>query len=183
MICYLLKRKSSPHEWAATFDRKIWQNFRTFLWTPIQAAKPGVHSLKFSCVLRVLFMAKLCGIGLTSNGFVGANPAWRGGSPVPPVFSAARREKLWIRLSGTPASESSSFKSSLDPLSFRFVYSILSNAERLSGKSVSAPQPANAEAIRITHIASIVCRNDFIICSILSFDHRLFCKDYYTILA
>ena len=22
MICYLLKRKSSPHEWAATFDRK-----------------------------------------------------------------------------------------------------------------------------------------------------------------
>ena len=51
------------------------------------------------------------------------------------------------------------------------------------GAKVSAPQPANAEAIRITHIASIVCRNDFIICSILSFDHRLFCKDYYTIRA
>lgn len=104
-------------------------------------------------------------------------------APCPPVFSAARRKKLWIRPSGTPASESSSFKSSLDPLSFRFVYSILSYAGHLSGKSVSAPQPANAEAIRITHIASIVCRNDFIICSILSFDHRLFFKDYYTILA
>ena len=100
-----------------------------------------------------------------------AKPSIMGSTPFP------------IRPSDTPAPESSPCKSSLDPLSFRFVYSIFPNAGRLSGKSVSAPQPANAEAIRITHIASIVCRNDFIICSILSFDHRLFCKDYYIIQA
>ena len=33
-------------------------------------------------VLWVLFRAKLCGIGLTSNGFDGANPAWQGKIPM-----------------------------------------------------------------------------------------------------
>lgn len=86
MICYPQKRKRLLTNGLQPLTAKTDKHFWTFLWSPIQTATPGVHSLKFSCVLRVLFMTKLCGIGLTSNGFVGANPAWRGGSPVPPVF-------------------------------------------------------------------------------------------------
>ena len=63
MICYLLKRKSPLTNGIQPLIAKTDINFWTSLWTPIQAIKPGAHSLKFSCVLRVLFIEKKrCGI-------------------------------------------------------------------------------------------------------------------------
>lgn len=63
MICYLLKRKSPLTNGIQPLTVKTDKHFWTFLWTPIQAAKPGVHSLKFWCVLRGLFIEKKrCGI-------------------------------------------------------------------------------------------------------------------------
>ena len=63
MICYLLKRKSPLTNGIQPLTAKTDINFWTFLWTPIQAVKPGAHSLKFSCVLRGLFIEKKrCGI-------------------------------------------------------------------------------------------------------------------------
>ena len=63
MICYLLKRKSPLTNGIQPLIAKTDINFWTFLWTPIQAIKPGAHSLKFSCVLRILFIEKKrCGM-------------------------------------------------------------------------------------------------------------------------
>ena len=92
MICYLLKRKSPLTNGIQPLIAKTDINFWTFLWTPIQAIKPGAHSLKFSCVLRVLFIEK------KRRGMV-----WQATdlmvqirldgveAPCPPFFSAARQ--------------------------------------------------------------------------------------------
>ena len=47
----------------------------------------------------------------------------------------------------------------LEPLSFRFVYSIFSNAGRCS----AAPQPASTAAISTTHIIKVISHRDLIV--------------------
>ena len=53
--------------------------------------------LPFRSVLRVLFLWKYCGIGLTSNGFDCSNPAWQGISLWPlPTF--LQRFDIFLRM-------------------------------------------------------------------------------------
>ena len=88
MICYLLKRKRPLTNGLQPLTAKTDINFWTFLWTPIQAAKSGAHSLKFSCVLRVLSIEKKrCGMVWQATDLLVQIQLDVVESPVPPFFS------------------------------------------------------------------------------------------------